>query len=57
MEAPKKSNTKLNTFLTIESDVQAKWEKEKTFEENAPENKRFTILNSLFLNNLISFFN
>ena len=37
----KKSNTKLNTFLQIEKDIQTKWESEKVFEENAPENNRY----------------
>ncbi|CAF0882204.1 unnamed protein product, partial [Brachionus calyciflorus] len=32
-----KSNTKLNAFLQIEKDIQTKWENEKIFEENAPE--------------------
>lgn len=34
MEAPKKSNTKLTNMLTIEQEMQAKWEKEKAFERN-----------------------
>lgn len=33
----KKSNVKLNALREIEEKVQAKWEAEKVFEENAPE--------------------
>ena len=35
----KKSNAKLNTLLTIEKEIQVKWNSEKVFEENAPEEK------------------
>lgn len=35
----KKSNNKLNAFLTIEKEIQTKWENEKIFEEDAPDNK------------------
>ena len=40
MEVVKKSNTKLNALLDIEKQIQAKWEVEKTFEENALETKQ-----------------
>jgi leucyl-tRNA synthetase len=39
MEPAKKSNAKLNALLEIEKEVQAKWESEKIFEDNAPETK------------------
>ncbi len=32
-----KSNAKLTNILTIEKDIQTKWNNEKIFEENAPE--------------------
>ncbi len=35
--AAKKSNTKLNALLSIEKEMQAKWDAERTFEEDAPE--------------------
>jgi hypothetical protein len=38
MEA-KKSNVKLNALLDIERQIQTKWETEKIFEEDAPDNK------------------
>lgn len=36
---PKKSNVKLNALREIEEKIQAKWESEKIFEENAPQTK------------------
>lgn len=33
----KKSNTKLNAMLAIEKEMQAKWEAERIYEEDAPE--------------------
>jgi len=35
----KKSNVKLNALREIEEKIQAKWENEKIFEENAPDSK------------------
>lgn len=35
--AAKKSNTKLNAMLAIEKEMQAKWEAENTYQEDAPE--------------------
>jgi leucyl-tRNA synthetase len=35
----RKGSAKLNALLDIESQIQKKWETDKTFEENAPETK------------------
>lgn len=34
--AAKKSNTKLNALLSIEKEMQDKWEKDRIYEEDAP---------------------
>ena len=38
---PKKSNAKLNALLDIEKQIQAKWDTERIFEEDALDEKRF----------------
>ena len=40
----KKSNVKLNALREIEEKIQAKWESEKIFEEDAPDSKSYVIL-------------
>ena len=40
----KKSNVKLNALREIEEKIQAKWENEKIFEENAPDSKSYDLV-------------
>jgi hypothetical protein len=38
-----KSNTKLNSLLSFEKEVQNKWEETKIFEEDAPDYKAYDL--------------
>jgi hypothetical protein len=38
----KKSNNKLNALLTLEENMQTKWENERAFEQDAPETQNQT---------------
>lgn len=39
--AAKKSNAKLNALLAIEKEMQAKWEAERVYQEDAPETNQY----------------